>query len=172
MKIRLAKSDDWTAIWPIVGAAFRAGDTYAYAPDTGEDEARRIWLEGPTATYVAVDENRILGTYYIKPNQPGCGDHVCNAGYIVDSSARGRGIGRAMCEHSLAEAARFGFRAMQYNLVVSTNVNAVSLWKEMGFHIVGTLERAFDHSQLGLVDAHVMYRMLQKDEREGGGQEQ
>ena len=112
------------------------------------------------ATYVAVEGGEILGTYYIKPNQPGLGAHVCNAGYMVSAMARGKGIGRAMCAHSLQEAVKLGFKAMQYNLVASTNGFAIQLWKDMGFDIIGTLPKAFNHKTKGLSDAHIMYRVL------------
>ena len=102
----------------------------------------------------------ILGTYYIKPNQPTLGAHVCNCGYIVAEQARGRGIASAMCEHSQREAATRGYRAMQYNLVVSTNDVAVQLWIKQGFEIIGTLPNSFRHAQRGYVDAHVMFKQL------------
>ncbi len=118
------------ATWQIIELVFRAGETYAFSPDIGEDEARQVWVELPLVTFVAVDEkNEILGTYYLKPNQPALGAHVCNCGYIVAAKARGKGIASEMCDHSQREAVSRGFRAMQYNLVVSTNMGAVGLWK-------------------------------------------
>ena len=102
----------------------------------------------------------MLGTYYLKTNQPGLGAHVCNAGYMVAGQARGRGVGRAMAEHSLEEARRLGYRAMQYNFVASTNEGAIRLWKRLGFDVVGTLPGAFRHEGQGYVDALVMYRHL------------
>ena len=104
--------------------------------------------------------DEVLGTYYIKPNQPDLGGHVCNCGYIVSENARGKGIASEMCEHSQHEAVRRGFRSMQYNLVVTTNEGAIRLWKRHGFEVVGTLSEAFRHPQLGYVDAHVMYKKL------------
>jgi len=158
--IRKAVEADWDQIWPIVNEVFSRGDTYAYAPDTDKGQGHKIWMDSPTATYAAVEGETILGTYYIKPNQPGLGVHVCNAGYMVSVNARGKGIGRAMCAHSLREAVRLGFNAMQYNLVAVTNVYAVKLWQDMGFEIIGTLPKAFNHKSKGLVDAHVMYQLL------------
>jgi ribosomal protein S18 acetylase RimI-like enzyme len=119
-------------------------------------------MEKPKATYVAVLDENIMGTYYIKANQPGLGSHVCNCGYMVRNSARGKGIGRAMCQHSLSEARKLGFKAMQYNLVVSTNTGAVRLWQDLGFYIIGALPRAFNHREKGLVDAFVMYQWLEE----------
>ncbi|HSR34512.1 MAG TPA: GNAT family N-acetyltransferase, partial [Anaerolineae bacterium] len=127
-------------------------------------EALRLWIEAPRATYVAERDGEIVGTYYLKTNQPGLGSHVCNAGYMVRSEARGEGVGKAMCTHSLEEARRLGYKAMQYNLVAATNRGAVDLWRKMGFEIVGTLPKAFNHARLGLVDAHVMYRLLTTEE--------
>ena len=112
-------------------------------------------------TYVAVGQDgAILGTYYIKPNQPGQGNHICNCGYIVAENARGQGIASAMCKHSQKEASAQGFRAMQYNLVVSTNSRAVRLWKKLGFDVIGTIPEAFRHPEHGYVDAYIMYKRL------------
>lgn len=154
-------TSDWPALWAIMEPVFRAGETYAFDPAITEAEAQRVWIEVPAATYVAVDETgMLLGTYYIKPNQPGLGAHVCNCGYIVAAAARGQGIASRLCEHSQDEARRLGFRAMQFNLVVSTNTGAVHLWQTLGFPIVGTLPGAFNHPRLGYVDAYVMYKQL------------
>lgn len=162
VKIRLFEERDWPGTWRIIEPVFRAGETYAFSPDITEEEGHRVWIEVPAATFVAVDINDdIVGTYYIKPNQPALGAHVCNCGYIVAENARGRGIASKMCEHSQREAISRGFRAMQYNLVVSTNSVAVRLWRRHGFEIVGTLPKAFRHPQLGFVDAFVMYKLLE-----------
>jgi ribosomal protein S18 acetylase RimI-like enzyme len=140
---------------------FRAGDTYSFAADIAEADARRAWIDVPAVTFVAVaPDGQVLGSYYLKPNQPGQGDHVCNAGYVVAAAARGQGLASRMCEQSQREAVARGFRAMQYNLVVSTNEGAVRLWQRHGFDIVGTLPGAFRHPRLGEVDAHVMYKRL------------
>lgn len=159
--IRPYRETDWPAVWPILQRTFAGGDTYAFAPESTEGEIHRAWVELPLATFVAVDDDgAIVGTYYLKPNQPGLGAHVCNCGYVVAPEAEGRGIATAMCEHSQDEARRHGFRAMQFNLVVATNERAVRLWQRLGFAIAGTLPRAFSHRRLGDVDAHVMYKEL------------
>jgi ribosomal protein S18 acetylase RimI-like enzyme len=161
MIIRPYQNQDWPSVWSIIKPVFRAGETYAFSPDISEDVARHVWIEKPEITFVAVGEDeQISGTYYIKPNQPALGAHVCNCGYIVAEQARGRGIASAMCEHSQREAAARGYRAMQYNLVVSTNDIAVQLWIKQGFEIIGTLPKSFRHARLGYVDAHVMYKQL------------
>jgi RimJ/RimL family protein N-acetyltransferase len=161
--IRLHEDRDWPAVWALLRDTFRDGDTYAFAPDSTEAEIHRIWIEVPSATFVACGaDGTVLGTYYLKPNQPGLGAHVCNCGYVVARSAQGHGIASALCKHSQEQALEHGFRAMQFNLVVATNVRAVRLWQHLGFEIVGTLRGAFRHSQLGDVDAHVMYKRLVK----------
>jgi RimJ/RimL family protein N-acetyltransferase len=162
IKIHAFEEKDWSAIWRIIEPIFRAGETYPFSPDITEVEARRVWIELPSATFVAVNENfEVLGTYYIKPNQPALGAHVCNCGYIVAENARGKGLASEMCKHSQREAISLGFQSMQYNLVVSTNEGAVRLWKRNGFEIVGTLPKAFRHMRLGFVDAFVMYKQLE-----------
>ena len=160
-EIRAYRPSDWPSLWPLLHATFAGGDTYAFSPESTEAEIRRAWVEAPAATFVACDaDGRLVGTYYVKANQTGLGDHVCNCGYVVAPAAEGRGIGAAMCEHSQGQAIAMGFRAMQFNLVVATNERAVRLWKKLGFRIVGTLPAAFRHRRLGFVDALVMYKQL------------
>jgi RimJ/RimL family protein N-acetyltransferase len=159
--IRLFHDQDWTETWKVIEPVFRAGETYAFSPDITAEEAYKVWIETPAATFVAVDLNQaIVGTYYIKPNQPALGAHVCNCGYIVADDARNQGLASLMCDHSQTQAVAMGFLAMQYNLVVSTNESAVRLWKKHGFEIIGTLPNSFRHSRFGPVDAHIMYKLL------------
>jgi ribosomal protein S18 acetylase RimI-like enzyme len=160
IRIRKFEPRDWPAVWQIIEPVFRAGETCAYSPDMSEADARKAWIDAHPAVYVAESEGAIVGTYYLKANQPGLGSHVCNAGYIVSGEVRGRGVATLMCEHSQAEAVRMGFRAMQFNIVVATNETAVRLWQKLGFEIVGRLAGAFKHSSLGFVDAFVMYKQL------------
>lgn len=159
-EIRPFQASDWNAVWPLLRATFAAGESYAFPSDISEAEARRVWLEIPAATFVATDDGRVVGTYYIKPNHMGPGDHVCNCGYIVDARDKGRGVAARMCEHSQEWAVAHGFRAMQFNFVVSTNERAVRLWQRLGFEIVGRLPGAFRHRQQGFVDALVMFKTL------------
>jgi RimJ/RimL family protein N-acetyltransferase len=158
--IRRARKEDFAAIYPIFQRVVSRGDTYAYDPNTSREEAYRVWMEQPRETYVAIRQGQIVGTYYIKSNQPGQGSHVCNCGYMVSPDAWGGGIATRMCEHSLRRARELGYLAMQFNLVVSTNTRAVSLWQHLGFEIVGQLPKAFRHPDFGLVDAYVMYQEL------------
>lgn len=159
--IRRYQESDWPALWPILHTTFKAGDTYAFSPESTEAEIHQAWVELPAATYVAcAPDGQVVGTYFIKANQTGLGSHVCNCGYVVAPEAQGQGIASAMCEHSQLEAVGMGFRAMQFNLVVSTNERAVRLWQQLGFAVVGTLPRAFRHQRFGFVDALVMYKEL------------
>lgn len=160
MQIRQAQKSDWPKLWPILQAVFASGDTYPNSPDTTEEDAYHYWLVAPQFTYLAEHNGDVLGTYYLKPNQKDLGAHVCNTGYMVSPQHRGKGVGRKLGEHSLQEAKRLGFKAMQYNLVVSTNAKAVHLWQDLGFEIVGTLPKAFHHKDKGFVDAYVMYQWL------------
>jgi len=161
INIRPIEEMDWPDTWSIIEPVFRSGETYAFSPEITEEEAYKVWAIIPAETFVATDEsNIILGTYYLKPNQPALGSHVCNCGYIVSENVRGKGVASAMCMHSQAEAITRGYRAMQYNLVVSTNEGAIRLWKKHGFEVVGTLPNAFRHPKLGYVNAYVMYKLL------------
>lgn len=160
--IRKANPQDAEAIWAIFRAVIQTGDTYVYPPDTPKEALSELWLAPTMHTYVAQVDEKISGTYIIKANFPGLGSHVANASYMVDPAAQGRGIGTAMGLHSLDEARQLGFRAMQFNLVVSSNTAAVHLWQKLGFAIVGTIPEAFKHQKLGFVDAYVMYRSLEE----------
>jgi ribosomal protein S18 acetylase RimI-like enzyme len=183
MKIRPATEADRDAIWNIFHQVLTASDTYALDPNMSRESAVAYWFAPDTHTYVAeVDADLvgeadrfsgtatpspttemspvIVGTYILRPNQTGGGSHVANAAFMVSTSARRKGVGRAMAEHCLSEAHRMGFRAMQFNFVVSTNESAIRLWKKLGFEIVGTLPGAFRHPEKKYVDVYVMYRSL------------
>ncbi len=162
LAIRAVTAADWPAIWPILRDTFATGESYPFGPEHGEDFIRAAWIDAPAATFVAMDGDRIVGTYFIKANQVGLGSHVSNCGYVVAPGAAGKGVASAMCEHSQQWAIDHGFRAMQFNFVVSTNERAVRLWQRLGFEIVGTLPGAFRHARLGFVDAYVMYKKLAK----------
>lgn len=162
--IRDAHDTDFDQIWEIFHAIVAAGETYAYDPATDREAAYTIWMRSPQRTLVAAAGQRILATYYIKPNQPGLGSHVCNCGYMVAEAARGQGIAGHMCAHSQVLARDLGYRAMQYNLVVASNTGAIRLWQNHGFAIVGRLPGAFQHRRLGYVDAFVMYKTLVQNE--------
>jgi GNAT superfamily N-acetyltransferase len=160
MIIRTAQEMDRAAVWAMLEPVFRAGDTYAIDPEIPESDALAYWFGPERTVFVAEEDGQILGTYYIVRNRKGGGSHVCNCGYITAEAARGRGVARAMLSHSLNEAPRLGFRAMQYNFVVATNTRAVDTWIKAGFDIVGRLSGAFLHPAQGYVDALVMYRTL------------
>jgi ribosomal protein S18 acetylase RimI-like enzyme len=152
---------DWPDIWSFLHTTFAAGETYAFAVHSTQEEIHRAWVNMPAATYVACDDGgHVVGSYCIKPNQPGLGAHVCNCAYVVAPQAQGQGVASAMCAHSQRVAVSMGFRAMQFNLVVATNERAVRLWKKLGFSVVGTLPGAFAHQRLGYVDALVMFKQL------------
>jgi len=160
LDIRLARETDRDAIWNIFHAIVAPGDTYAFDPQISREDALAYWFREDTHTYVAEEDGRVVGTYILKANQPGLGSHVANAAFMVAPDAQGSGVGRRMAEHCLGEARRLGFRAMQFNFVVSTNKGAICLWKQLGFDIVGTLPGAFRHPKRGYVDVYVMFRSL------------
>lgn len=160
MLIRPAASADHDAIWTIIEPIIRAGETYALPRDWDRETALAYWFAPPHQVYVAADNGEILAHYFLTPNKPGGGAHVANCGFMVSPKATGRGVASVMCAHALETARAQGFRAMQFNFVVSTNDRAVALWQRFGFDIAGRLPGAFDHPRLGYVDAFVMYKAL------------
>ncbi len=160
MKIREAAARDNESIWKILEPVIRAADTYTLPADMTRDDALAYWNSPAHEVFVAEENAEIVGTYVLRANQQGGGAHVANCGYMTAPWASGRGVARAMCQHSLERAKARGFRAMQFNFVVSSNERAVRLWQSMGFEIVGRLPGAFVHPALGAVDALVMYRHL------------
>jgi L-amino acid N-acyltransferase YncA len=160
-QIRPFEPADWPGLWALLEPVFRAGETFPHDPAITEAEAQLAWVEQSQAVMVAVDATcALVGTYYLRPNSLALGAHVANAGYVVAKHCRRQGIGSRLCQHSLQAARRLGFRAMQFNLVVSTNSAGLRCWQRNGFQIVGTLPEAFRHKQLGYVDALVMIQPL------------
>ena len=170
MNIRRATTDDGEAVWRILEPTIRAAETYPLPADMTREAALAYWLAPDHDVFVADDGGRLVGTYYLRPNQRGGGAHVANCGYVTAPDARGRGVARAMCRHSLDHARARGFRGMQFNFVVSTNERAVRLWQDCGFAIVGRLPRVFHHPVHGDVDAFVMFQPLTRDGAAGDEQ--
>ena len=158
--VRQWQPGDEDAIWRILKPVIRGGETYALPRDMARGEALGYWTAPDRRCFVAGEGDSVLGTYTLRANQPGGGAHVANCGYMTAAGATGRGVARAMCEHSLATARAAGFRAMQFNFVIASNQRAVRLWHAMGFETVGRLPGAFLHPALGYTDALVMHRLL------------
>ncbi len=159
-EIRKAEDRDKPAIWQIIKAVIAGGDTYVFAPDTPEDEMMAYWFLPDKYNYVAVEDGEVLGIYWLRANYPGLGSHVAHGAYMVSPLAKGKGIGKKMAEHSIDQARRLGFTAIQFNFVVKSNTVAVKLWQSVGFEIIGEIPDAFNHSKNGLTNAYIMYRKL------------
>jgi ribosomal protein S18 acetylase RimI-like enzyme len=160
MRIRPTGEADADAVWRILEPVIREGETYALPCDMSRASALAYWMGADRETFVAEVGGSIVGAYYLRPNQQGGGSHVANCGYVTAREATGRGVARAMGEHSLAHARERGYRAMQFNFVVSTNERAIRLWLGLGFEVVGRLPMAFDHPKAGYTDALIMFRTL------------
>ncbi len=161
MKIRKASiTHDYESVWSIFSAVVQTGDTYVYPPETTMTEMKTYWFADAMTTFVIEEDGNILGTYIIKPNQPGLGNHIANCGYMVAPRAHGRGIGKKLCEHSIVFARESGYKGIQFNIVVSTNEVALRLWQKSGFRITGITPKGFRHKELGFVDTYVMFREL------------
>jgi GNAT superfamily N-acetyltransferase len=156
--IREADDEDWPRIWPFFARIVDAGETYAYPLDLTLETARPLWMDGHVV--VAVEGDTVLGSAKVGPNRPGRGSHVATASFMVDAAHHGQGVGRALGDYVVDWARAAGYRSMQFNAVVETNAGAVALWRSLGFEILATVPKAFDHRTHGLVGLHVMYRDL------------
>ncbi len=162
--IRIAAKEDFPEIWRIFRSVIAKGDTYVNRPETTADEAYAKWMDKKSKTFVAEINGKIVGAYLLRANQVDLGSHIGNASYIVDENVRGSGIGKALALHSISTAKEIGYRAIQFNFVVSTNIAAVKLWQSVGFQIIGTIPKAFKHSSLGYVDSYIMFLELKINE--------
>lgn len=162
MLIREATTEDWSAIWPFFRTIVAAGETFTYPMDLGEGQGHNWWLlPTPDRTVVAVDgSGAVLGTAKMNRNHMGNASHVASASYMVDPAHTGRGVGRVLCEYTMDWARAAGYRSMQFNAVVETNIRAVNLYRSLGFEILGTLPEGFQHPTKGYVGLHVMHRAL------------
>lgn len=160
VSIRPARPDDDDAIWAVLRPAVEAGETLCAPRDGGRAGALAYWRPTGAVNFLAELEGRVVGTSYLRANQTGGGAHVANAGYCTHGQVAGRGVARALLDHSLAEARARGFAAMQFNFVVSTNTRAIATWERAGFSVVGRLPGAFLHPREGFVDALVMWKDL------------
>jgi ribosomal protein S18 acetylase RimI-like enzyme len=151
---------DYDEIWNIIKEVISQGDTYVFAPNSSKEKMLSYWCGEDKHTYVALTDNKIVGTFFIKSNQPDLGSHIANAGYMTSPAAFGMGVGKEMGKFSIEEAKRFGYKGMQFNIVVKSNERALSLWKKLGFEIIGEIPEAFNHQQFGLTNAYIMYRKL------------
>lgn len=158
--IRPSTRDDDAAIAAIILPIVRAGETYALDRHMTQEQALAFWHAPGNSVFVAEIDGEVLGSYFCRANKAGGGRHVANCGYATHGAATGRGIARAMGIHSFDHARAAGFRAMQFNFVIASNVRAVRLWLSLGFEQVGRLPGAFEHPTLGEVDALVLYRRL------------
>ncbi len=160
IEIRKAQTSDADAIWEILSETIKGGNTFVYPDSWTKDEMLSYWMAPTKHTYVALIDSQLVGTFFIQDNQPGRGSHIANAGYMTAPNQYGKGIAQHMCRFSLDEARRLGYQAMQFNIVVKTNERAVALWQHLGFSIIGEIPEAFQHKELGLVNAYVMHQKL------------
>jgi len=136
------------------------GNAFFSDETVSRNVALELFLSNDVVSYVAIEDDNVVGAYLIKPNYHCRGSHVANATYMVAKEHRRHGIGRMMAEHSLQAAKDMGYRAMQFNAVVSTNTASIALWKSIGFSIVGTVPDGFHDPNNGFVDLYVMHKLL------------
>lgn len=129
MQIRKTSKTDFDAMWNIFQSVVATGDTLPFDGNTSEDVFRAQWMGDDNNSFVALENEDVIGMYQMGANHTGLGNHVASATYLVSPLSQGRGVGGALVKHSLAQAESAGFLAMQFNYVVSTNLAAVNLYK-------------------------------------------
>ena len=158
--IRAMTSEDFERFWATFSQIVQGQETYALDAQMSYQRAFELWCARPLGTFVFESQGQVLGSYYLKANGEGPSGHICNCGYMVKAAFQGQGIAKRLCEHSQAIAIEFGFKAMQFNSVVSTNAAAVHLWKTLGYQIIGTIPKGYQHKYLGYVDCYITHKFL------------
>lgn len=158
--IRPYHATDFAQLIEILKQVVASGDTYSLSPESDTEELKAFWFAKGNHVYVCVDDNVVMGSFFIRNNQPGLGSHIANAGFVVDHKYGGRGIGRMMGEFAIREGRLMGFQAMQFNYVIKSNTHAVELWKKLGFEVMAEIPEAFRHVKNGLTSVYIMYRKL------------
>ncbi|MFE0427373.1 GNAT family N-acetyltransferase [Streptomyces sp. NPDC058953] len=160
--LREATTGDWPAIAAFFHPVMAAGETFTFPTDLSDDEAPGWWLlPAPNRTVVATTpDGTVVGSAKMNRNHHGNGSHIAGASYLVDPAHAGRGVGRALCAYSIDWARDQGYRAMQFNAVVETNIHAVRLYESLGFSVIGTLPEGFHHPEKGYVGLHIMHLPL------------
>ena len=157
IEIRKAIDSDKEDVWKIIQQVISGGDTYVFSPDSSKEKMLSFWFGNDRHTYVATSAGKIVGTFLLKDNQPDLGSHVANGAYMTSPASTGQGVGKLMGEYSIQEAKRLGYKAIQFNIVIKSNTRAVKLWQKIGFEIIGEIPDAFNHRQLGMTNAYIMY---------------
>lgn len=160
LEIRPLHAGDFALVWPIVEPIIRAGKTYSYDPSLTFEQARDIWCAPEKTPFVALSGDTPVGTFYIRANQLGLGNHIANGGFMVAPGQCGKGYGTAMGQAMVEKARQMGYHGMQFNFIVEDNAPSLRIWKRLGFEIVGTVPDAMRHEEKGLTPVHILYRQL------------
>lgn len=157
LEIRPYREEDLAGMIRVWNEVVEAGNAFPQI-DPLTMETAGAFFSSQTLTTVADLDGRLFGLYILHPNNVGRCGHVANASYAVVPEARGCGIGRALVEDSLAQAAALGFRGLQFNAVVASNEGAIHLYESLGFKRVGTVPEGFLNGRGVYEDIHVFYR--------------
>lgn len=114
------------------------GEGFPQQPPLTPEVFEGVWVVPVTLVVGALKDGHLAGAYYLKPNLPGLGSHIANAGYVVSPEHRRHGIGRLLVEDSISRAALAGFDAVQFNFVFADNP-ARALYEDLGWRVVGTI---------------------------------
>ncbi len=160
LKITEVNNALFDEIWPIFQDVIKDEDTYPYPSNITKEEAQKLWFAPSAHVYIAYLSNKPVATRYIVPNKVGLGSHVANTGVMIDKKFRGMGLGKIMMGFAIQQCRELGFKAIQVNLVVCSNLPSIKICQHYGFKIIGTLPKAFHYKKTEYVDAYIMYKEL------------
>ena len=142
MLIREYRQEDLPEIIAIWNDVVEEGIAFPQE-DLLDETTGAVFFASQSYTGVAEHDGRIVGLYILHPNNVGRCGHICNASYAVDASCRGLHIGEQLVTDCLAQAKKIGFRVLQFNAVVESNVHARHLYERLGFVQLGTIPEGF-----------------------------
>ena len=158
--LKLFSQEDENSLYDIFRNVVDSGSEFLYECSSIQEFYRQFFV--PTSyVYVCHSPTKeVVGGFYIKSNFSGRSSHIANAAYMIKGSYRGQGIGTLLVKASLEIAKNLGFRAMQFNMVLSQNVIATKLYQKLGFNIIGTISQAIRNPDGSYQEGYILHKKL------------
>jgi L-amino acid N-acyltransferase YncA len=159
IEIRKYRNADLEAMVNIWNSVVEDGMAFPQTEPLNWEEAKTFFA-AQSFSAVAEADGEICGLYILHPNNVGRCGHIANASYAVKVSARGLGAGRKLVGHSLEQGRALGFKILQFNAVVCSNIRAIELYRDMGFVGLGTIPGGFFNKDRRYEDIQLFYHTL------------